>query len=115
MRKKNTQESLRIRLGRRLRELRKEHGHTQLELAEAAGLSDKYIGELENGHRDVRLDTLERVAAALNVEPRDLFRFTPEDKTVLEIQGMLEGRDEAFRGHLVRLVREALLLVETAR
>ena len=45
---------------------------TQQELAFAAELSLTYIGEIERGQRMVSLDTLQRVAKALNLSAAEL-------------------------------------------
>lgn len=100
-------------LGRRIANLRKAQSLTQEELAGKAGLGVKYVGELENGRRDVRITTLARLARALGIQPAGLFEFTEADQTVAQVQDMLRGRDDVFRGHLVRVVREILLLTDS--
>lgn len=45
---------------------------TQQELAFAAELSLTYIGEIERGQRMVSLDTLQRIARALNMSAAEL-------------------------------------------
>lgn len=45
---------------------------TQQELAFASQLSLTYVGEIERGQRMVSLDTLVRVAAAMNLSAREL-------------------------------------------
>ena len=52
-------------LGRRLRELREGRGLTQEQLALAIGTSQPYIARIESGITEPRLDTLQRLAAAL--------------------------------------------------
>jgi transcriptional regulator with XRE-family HTH domain len=52
-------------LGIRLRELRRDSGLTQAQLAEAAELSCRHIERLEAGNRRTRRSTLARIAAAL--------------------------------------------------
>lgn len=64
---------IRARLGARLRRLRRERNLTQEGLAERAGVSYKFLGEIERGTGNPSLDTLERVSRALNVEVTDLF------------------------------------------
>ncbi len=55
--------------GEKLLALRKEHGLTQTQLAEKAGLSTGFIGQLEQGKVQPSLRTLEQISAALNVTP----------------------------------------------
>jgi transcriptional regulator with XRE-family HTH domain len=54
-------------LGQIIRSERQAHKLTQQELAFEAGLSLTYIGEIERGQRMVSVDTLQRVARALNL------------------------------------------------
>ncbi len=59
---------VRARVGARLREWRLRRGLTQEQLAERAGLSYKFIGEIERGTGNPTVDTLGRLAAALDVD-----------------------------------------------
>jgi y4mF family transcriptional regulator len=64
----------RRRLGDTLRSCRKRAGLTQEKLAEKAGLSVVFISLLENGRRTVSVDSLLRIAKALNVDLTDLVK-----------------------------------------
>lgn len=56
-----------------LRQLRQRRRLTQRELAEAAGLSQAYLSQLERGLRPVNpVDVVERLASALKVSPSRL-------------------------------------------
>lgn len=55
----------RIRIGKRIAELRKECGMTQQVLAEAVGLQRPHISRIEAGRYSVGLDTLAAIAVAL--------------------------------------------------
>jgi transcriptional regulator with XRE-family HTH domain len=57
--------------GRRLREVRKSAGLTQLELGEKAGMHQHAVARLEAGERDPGWSTVRRLASALNVTPND--------------------------------------------
>jgi transcriptional regulator with XRE-family HTH domain len=61
-------------VGQQIRAYRKEAGLTQEKLAEKAGLSYKYLGEVERGVVNVSLDSLMRLAKALKVKVADLVR-----------------------------------------
>ena len=55
----------RKRIGERIRQLRKERGMSQTELAEKAGLVQPHIVRIEQGRYSVGLDTLQAIAKAL--------------------------------------------------
>jgi transcriptional regulator with XRE-family HTH domain len=59
-------------VGQQIRAYRREAGLTQEKLAEKAGLSYKYLGEVERGVVNVSLDSLMRLAKALKVKVADL-------------------------------------------
>ncbi len=61
------------RLGARLRELRRARRLTQESLAERAGLSYKFIGEIERGRANPTVATIEALCAALSIDLVDLF------------------------------------------
>lgn len=66
------------RLLKRLKALRKRHGLTQEGFAEIAGMSYKYFQAVEAGRRpDLRLSTLERLAAGFSLEVWEL--LAPEE------------------------------------
>ena len=46
---------------------------SQEKLAEMAGLDRTYVSSVERGERNISLDNIHRIAAALGVEVRDLF------------------------------------------
>lgn len=65
----------------RLRELRNAHNLTQERFAERAGISYKYYQALEAGRkRELRLTTLERLAAAYDIEVWELLAPSQERK-----------------------------------
>lgn len=64
--------NLQRQFGSTVRIERKARSLTQQELAFAADLSLTYIGEIERGERMVSLDTVLRVATALNLTPSEL-------------------------------------------
>lgn len=63
-------------LARNLRRLRRAQKMTQEQLANAAGLRQALISELESGKLDVRIDTLSRLALALDSSLAELFEET---------------------------------------
>jgi transcriptional regulator with XRE-family HTH domain len=63
-----------IRLGRKIRELRRKRGWRQIDLAAHAELSKTHVCELETGKREVGLKTLERLAEALELPASELLK-----------------------------------------
>lgn len=58
--------------GNRVRDLREQAGLSTNKFALMAGLSKSFIIQIEHGRRNISLDTLERIAAALNVSASEL-------------------------------------------
>ena len=65
--------NLLMNIGKRLRELRQAKNLSQGDLERLAGLHRSYISRVEGGHSVPALHTLERFAAALDVEMSQLF------------------------------------------
>ncbi len=64
--------SLREVFRKNVKTYRKKLHLTQEKLAELADLSTNYIGDIERSNRRVILDTIEKVAKGLNIEPARL-------------------------------------------
>lgn len=61
-------------VGRNLRRYRLERGFSQEAFAEEMGVHRTYFSSVERGERNLTLQTLEKIAAFLGVDPRDLLR-----------------------------------------
>ncbi len=59
-------------VGRNVRRYRLAHGLSQGALAETLGVHRTYMGGVERGERNLTLKSLERIAATLGLDPRDL-------------------------------------------
>lgn len=70
MRKKNP---VLIKLGNKIRELRKQRNLSQEAFADEVGLDRTYVGGIERGERNIATLNLIRIAIALNVEVGQLF------------------------------------------
>lgn len=65
-------------LSQRVKELRKNKGLSQEELAKTAGLSLRTIQRVENKETEPTGDTLKRIATALNSTPAELINWTED-------------------------------------
>ncbi len=63
-----------VRVGRKIKELRRAKGWSQQLLAVHADLERAHLSRLELGRREACLRALERIARALDVEVEDLVR-----------------------------------------
>lgn len=61
-------------IGRRIRQLRTEHGWSQENLAEKSGLHRTYISTLEQGQRNIAALNLRRLATAFGISVSGLLR-----------------------------------------
>lgn len=59
-------------VGLNIRLLRQAAGLSQEELALAAGINRTYLSSVERGQRNVSIDNICRIAAALDCHPREL-------------------------------------------
>ena len=63
----------RPRFGQRVRECREEQSLSQRKLALMIGMDNTYLGRIEAGRCNLSIDTMSRIASALDVEIRELF------------------------------------------
>jgi len=59
--------------GRRVRQLRSARGWSQEAFASQVGLDRSYMGGVERGERNISLENICLIAAALDVAPAELF------------------------------------------
>lgn len=62
-----------VQFGKRLRELRKQKGLTQLDLEVATGIYAPEISKIENGLKNIEFITIAKFAEALSVDLHELF------------------------------------------
>ena len=82
---KKSEQNSQVLLGRRIRSLRNSKGWTQQELGEQADVNYKFVGEIERGQQNPSFAVLLKIAAALEVELPELFRFELEDLSRKEV------------------------------
>ncbi len=61
-------------VGARIRDIRKERGLSQEELAHIANLHPTYIGKLERGERNMSVESLDKATSALGISLEELFK-----------------------------------------
>lgn len=78
-------------LGERIKELRKLRKLTQDELSEKIDIDAKHMSRIEVGGSYPSLDTLEKMASALNLEMKDFFEFAHDAKGSKEMRQALDS------------------------
>lgn len=66
-------EKVRKDFGLRVRALRTERGFSQEDFADECGLHRTYVGAIERGERNVSINNIAKIAAALKVDTANLF------------------------------------------
>ena len=70
----NNKLSVQEKIGRRIKELRAEAGISQEGLALRAGLDRTYINSVENGRRNISINSLARISFALGLSLQGFFK-----------------------------------------
>lgn len=109
-----------IRLGSRIRELRKLKGISQLELVYDMDMSMNTISGIELGKISPKVETLMKIANKLDINIAEFFEFShvqvqPKDKIVRkkveEISQKLMGQDKEF----IDLAAQTIDILQKAR
>ncbi|MGG2197867.1 helix-turn-helix domain-containing protein [Paenibacillus validus] len=108
-----SQLSLSVIIGDKVRELRKQKGLSQEELAHQAGLHETYIGKVERSEHNVTIESLEKITSALGFTLEEFFRYVQPigegtyNDTLSKIVARLQYRsleDQAKALHLLEFV-----------
>jgi len=108
------EDRLLLEFGKRLRLHRKQKGLTQQELGDRAGVSYKYLGEVERGEKNPTVIVILKIAAALGVNPAVLLCLSnkgclnchfalPHIGPIYEI---LADKDPKILGKVFRVLKE---------
>jgi XRE family transcriptional regulator, aerobic/anaerobic benzoate catabolism transcriptional regulator len=105
--------ALLIRLGQRIRALRKERGLTIKELANSTGLSLRFLSQLEAGEGNIAVSRLAQIASVLEIRMSELLLEVEENHSKIdllrtEIDTLLISRSEQELVLVKRLVNLAL-------
>ncbi len=106
---------LRVKLGRRLRDLRKQRGLSLEALGERSTVGEKYIQSVETAKQAATVDTLEKLALGLGIDPVDLFTFAEAKRETdaemkKRIVRVLDTADARDLRQLVRVIEAVMKL-----
>lgn len=85
-------------VGIRIRQLRKVHNITTLELSKLCGISQSTISKLENGNRIPDVPTISKICKALHISLSDFFALDdisePIDQQLIELMYIARNLNE---------------------
>ena len=97
-------------LGQRIRNYRTQQKLSQEKLAELSGCHPTYIGQVERGEKNATLESIEKIASALNIPLAQLFEKLGDgemsDSIPLKCYEFLSAKTKAEQEHLYRLLVE---------
>ena len=98
-------------LGQRIRNYRTANGLSQEKLAELCGCHPTYIGQIERGEKNATMESVEKIALALNVSLSRLFEQlgTQKDEECnipLECYEMISSKTNEEQERIYRILLE---------
>ena len=64
---------IKLKIGKRIKELRLLAGYSQMELSGLSNLDRTYITSVENGKRNISIENIKNITDALNITLKDFF------------------------------------------
>ena len=101
-----------LRLGKRIRALREGKKLSQGELAEKAGFSTKYLGEVERGGGNITIELLTKLAIALEVPIGELLDHQHEQRPevliaeIVRLAPLLTAKDAQTTYRIMKMFAE---------
>lgn len=100
-------------IGNRIRELRKERGLSQEQLAFKCGKTTSYIGAIERGRQNTTIQTLANLASMLDVSLGELVA-SRELRALREVDDLLRGIPEPLKSRMLPVVKSTVALLQSA-
>lgn len=96
-------------MGFRIAQRRQELGLKQIQLGKAAGVSSKYISDIETGKKRPSLETLVNICEALRITPDYIIlgaMAKEEDKNILDTLKLLSPQEKRKAEKIIRVLCE---------
>ena len=96
-------------IGQRIRNYRTQKGLSQEKLAELAGCHPTYIGQLERGEKNATLESVEKIASAMDISLSELFDKLGKsggDNIAAKCYDLVASKNEAEQKQLYRMLQE---------
>jgi len=101
-------------LGKKIKEIRQKIGMTQEELAWKCGISLNFLGQIERGQKKPSIETIKKIAEALEISPSAFFDKMPypspkEDILTKKIKLLLREGSEEDRKMIYNIMKSILI------
>ena len=98
-------------VGQRIRNYRTAKGLSQEKLAEFSGCHHTYIGQIERGEKNVTIESIEKISAALNISLSTLFenlgaKSNGERNIPLECYEFISAKTKAEQENIHKILLE---------
>lgn len=96
-------------IGQRIRNYRTQKGLSQEKLAELAGCHPTYIGQLERGEKNATLESVEKIASAMDISLSELFDKLGKsggNNIAAKCYDLAASKNEAEQKQLYKMLQE---------
>ena len=96
-------------IGQRIRNYRTQKGLSQEKLAELAGCHRTYIGQLERGEKNATLESVEKIASAMDISLSELFDKlgkSGSNNIAAKCYDLVASKNEAEQKQLYKMLQE---------
>ena len=96
-------------IGQRIRKKKKKKGLSQEKLAELAGCHPAYIGQLERGEKNATLESVEKIASAMDISLSELFDKlgkSGSNNIAAKCYDLVASKNEAEQKQLYKMLQE---------
>lgn len=96
-------------IGQRIRNYRTQKGLSQEKLAELAGCHPTYIGQLERGEKNATLESVEKIASAMDISLSEIFDKLGKsggNNIAAKCYDLVASKNEAEQKQLYKMLQE---------
>lgn len=96
-------------IGQRIRNYRTQKGLSQEKLAELVGCHPTYIGQLERGEKNATLESVEKIASAMDISLSELFDKLGKsggNNIAAKCYDLVASKNEAEQKQLYKMLQE---------
>ena len=100
-------------IGQRIRNYRTQKGLSQEKLAELAACHPTYIGQLERGEKNATLESVEKIASAMDISLSELFDKlgkSGSNNIAAKCYDLVASKNEAEQKQLYKMLQEMVII-----